>query len=164
MIQLISRILNINYIQNNNEKYIDDNIMMDETANETTNETTNETANETTNETANETTNETVNETDNNIVYIIKVNNSIKCFCNTVEEVEIMMKCIINKLKYNLFTEGWNNIECVSKDNKILWKIIEPNRVVAHITGNKYNSLIFHEQILCDIEVEIIKKYNDDFF
>lgn len=101
-------------------------------------------------------------EQSDNIIYVIKVNGITKCFSNTTKEVDTMINYIIYKLKYKYFTEGWNNIECISRDNKILWKVLNSNRIVAYITGNKYNLLVFYEQILGEIEIEIIKKYNNN--
>ena len=99
---------------------------------------------------------------DSDIAYVIKVNGTTKCYCNTSEEVDSMVNYIIHRLKLKYKMEQWNNVECISRDGKIVWKVLDTNKIVTQITGNKYNSLLFYEQILSEIEVEIIKKYNNN--
>ena len=101
-------------------------------------------------------------EENNDIVYIIKVNGNSKCYCSTSDEVNSIIEYIISQLKYKLYSEGWNNIECVKRNDKILWKVIDSNRIVAQLTGNRNNSLIFYENILAEIEVEIVKGYKEN--
>ena len=102
--------------------------------------------------------NEQVEESEN-IVYIIKVNGDSKCYCSTSDEVNSFIDYIISQLKYKLHSQGWNNIQCITRDDKILWKVIDSNRIIAQITGNRPNSLIFYEHILAEIEVEIVKRH-----
>jgi len=99
---------------------------------------------------------------DSDIAYVIKVNGTTKCYCNTTEEVDSMVNYIIHRLKSKYKMEQWNNVECISRDGKIVWKVLDTNKIVAQITGSKYNSLLFYEQILSEIEVEIVKKYNNN--
>jgi hypothetical protein len=109
--------------------------------------------------------NENENEINTNmedVVYVIKVNGITKCFCDKLEEINDTINIIIHKLNNKLYMEKWDNIKCLTKDNKILWKVIDSNKIVTQITGNKYNSLLFYEQIISEIEVEIVKKYNMD--
>ena len=96
-----------------------------------------------------------------NVIYTIKVNGDTKCYCSTSEEVNKMIEYIICKLKYKLNLQGWNNVQCSTRDNKILWKVLDSNRIVAQLTGNRPNSLIFYENILAEIEVEIVKSYGE---
>ena len=72
-----------------------------------------------------------------------------------------MIEYIICKLKYKLNLQGWNNVQCITRDNKILWKVLNSNRIIAQLTGNRPNSLIFYENILSEIEVEIVKSYQE---
>jgi len=97
-----------------------------------------------------------------NVIYTIKVNGDTKCYCSTSEEVNEMIEYIICKLKYKLNLQGWNNVQCITRDNKILWKVLDSNRIVAQLTGNRPNSLIFYENILAEIEVEIVKGYKEN--
>ena len=100
-------------------------------------------------------------EENDNVIYIIKVNGDTKCYCSTSEEVNEMIEYIICKLKYKLNLQGWNNVQCTTRDNKILWKVLNSNRIIAQLTGNRPNSLIFYENILSEIEVEIVKSYQE---
>jgi hypothetical protein len=100
-------------------------------------------------------------EENDNVIYIIKVNGDTKCYCSTSEEVNEMIEYIICKLKYKLNLQGWNNVQCITRDNKILWKVLNSNRIIAQLTGNRPNSLIFYENILSEIEVEIVKSSED---
>ena len=97
-----------------------------------------------------------------NVIYTIKVNGDTKCYCSTSEEVNEMIEYIICKLKYKLNLQGWNNVQCITRDNKILWKVLDSNRIIAQLTGNRPNSLIFYENILAEIEVEIVKGYKEN--
>jgi hypothetical protein len=97
-----------------------------------------------------------------NVIYTIKINGDTKCYCSTSEEVNEMIEYIICKLKYKLNLQGWNNVQCITRDNKILWKVLDSNRIVAQLTGNRPNSLIFYENILAEIEVEIVKGYKEN--
>ena len=101
-------------------------------------------------------------EENENVIYTIKVNGDTKCYCSTSEEVNEMIEYIICKLKYKLNLQGWNNVQCITRDNKILWKVLDSNRIVAQLTGNRPNSLIFYENILAEIEVEIVKGYKEN--
>jgi hypothetical protein len=93
-------------------------------------------------------------------VYVVKLNGHTKCYTTTTEQVNTIIEYIINKLKYKVSVDGWKNVECITKDDKILWKVLDSNRIVAQITGNKPNLLMFYHNILAEIEVEIVKKYN----
>jgi|LauGreDrversion4_2_1035121.scaffolds.fasta_scaffold06704_1 hypothetical protein len=97
---------------------------------------------------------------DNEAVYVVKLNGHTRCYTTTTEQVNTIIEYIISKLKYKLSVDGWKNVECVTKDDKILWKVLDSNRIVAQIIGNKPNLLMFYHNILAEIEVEIVKKYN----
>ena len=93
-------------------------------------------------------------------VYIIKINNTTKCYCSTKEEVKIMVNYFIEYLLFKKISEGWNNVKCLrNKENEIMWKTIDSNKMVTQIIGNKPNALIFYDNIISEIEVETVKNY-----
>lgn len=98
---------------------------------------------------------EDINLQDN--IYIIKINEQIKCYCSSIEELDEIVEVLIEKLKYKHLLNGWNVISN-TKNKKSTWKIVDTNRIVTQIFGNKPNLLINHDIILSEIEVEIIKK------
>lgn len=98
---------------------------------------------------------EDINLQDN--IYVIKVNEQIKCYCSSIEELDETVEVLIEKLKYKYLLNGWNIISNI-KNKKSTWKIIDTNKIVTQIFGNKPNLLINYDIILSEIEVEIIKK------
>ena len=94
-------------------------------------------------------------------VYIVKVNEQVKCYCSNVDELDEIVEYLIEKLKFKYLSNGWCNIRHNSKNNKSTWKIVDKNRIVTQIFGNKPNLLINYDTILCEIEVEIVKKYTE---
>ena len=90
--------------------------------------------------------------------YVIKIDGETNCYCSTKDDVITMVNYLIENISVKKMSEGWNNVNCIrNKENKIIWKVIDSNRILSQIVGNKPNELIFYDNILSDIEVEIIK-------
>jgi len=90
-----------------------------------------------------------------NVSYTIRVDDEIKCCCQTIDEVNKMVSYIINVNSVELLKKGWCNIRCISKNDKILWKVVSRNRIITQIIGNNPTYLINYDNILSEIEVEI---------
>ena len=90
-----------------------------------------------------------------NVTYTLKVDNVIKYCCSSIGEVNKIVSYIINMTSFDLIKKGWCNIRCLSKNDKILWKVISQNKIITQIIGNNPTYLINCDNVLSEIEVEI---------
>lgn len=90
-----------------------------------------------------------------NVTYTLKVDDVIKCCCSSIDEVNKMVSYIINTTSFDLIKKGWCNIRCISKNDKILWKVVSQNKIITQIIGNNPTYMINYENILSEIQVEI---------
>lgn len=96
------------------------------------------------------------------VIFLLKVNNIPKCYCKTTEEVNDMVNYMIKKISTEYVKNGWKNVKCnTTNENKIKWRIINADTIVTHILGNKPNHMIFHDNVLSSIEVELVENFNN---
>lgn len=96
------------------------------------------------------------------VIFLLKVNNIPKCYCKTTEEVNDMVNYMIKKISTEYIKNGWKNVKCnTTNENKIKWRIINADTIVTHILGNKPNHMIFHDNVLSSIEVELVENFNN---
>ena len=89
----------------------------------------------------------------------MKINDRNVCYCNDINEVNKALKYFVNKLKTKYLLEGYN---VHSFDEK--WTVLDKNRISSNLYGNKPNSILFYDNMLSNIEIELVLKYNEELF
>ena len=118
----------------------------------------NELENESENELENESENESENKVDN-ILFLLKINDRNICYCNDTNEVNKALKYVVNKLTTKYLLEGYNVYKFDEK-----WIVLDKNKISSKLYGSKPNSILFYDNMLSNIEIELVLKYNQDLF
>ena len=93
------------------------------------------------------------NRRDNDVLFLLRVNDDIVCYCKDINDINEAVRYHIKNLNFKFIKEGYN---VHTYDEK--WKILD-NRMVSYLYGNKPNWLIFYDNILSSIEIELVPKF-----
>lgn len=93
------------------------------------------------------------------LIYLLKINNVITCYCKNYEEINDNIKYIVEKIISKFTFDGFIVFPFEDK-----WKFSSENKIVSNIYGRKINSITTFEQVIASIEIEMVPYYGKSFY
>ena len=81
------------------------------------------------------------------------------CYCNNITEVNKALKYFLDQTKNKYILEGYKVYEFSEE-----WTILDKNRIITKIYGNKQDNIMFCDVLLSTFEIELVLKYNEELF